>query len=136
MAAISNNDIAETIYQTSLGKKDGELKDHLKRVVLFLDKKRLLSKKEDILSRLRKIKNKHEGITEATIRTSEKINETTKQDITHLLKKRHDSKEVVIDEIVDDSLLGGFKIEVGDEVIDLTIKNKIKKLQEHLTRYE
>jgi F0F1-type ATP synthase delta subunit len=33
---------------------------------------------------------------------------------------------------VDEKLLGGIKIKVGDEIIDGTLKNKIKKLENHL----
>ena len=37
-------------------------------------------------------------------------------------------------EILDEKLLGGIRIEINDEIIDLTVKDEIKKLQEYLTR--
>ena len=54
--------------------------------------------------------------------------------MTFILKERYQQKEVILVEVLDEKLLGGFKMEVNDEVIDLTIKNKIGKLQEYLTR--
>ena len=42
--------------------------------------------------------------------------------------------QVIFKEKIDEKLLGGFRIEVNDEVIDLTLKNKIFKLEEYLTR--
>ena len=43
-------------------------------------------------------------------------------------------RRFIFNEVLDEKLLGGFKIEVNDEIIDLTIKNKLEKLQEYLTR--
>ena len=41
---------------------------------------------------------------------------------------------MVLKESLDAGLLGGFRIEVKDEVIDLTSRNKLRKLQAHLTK--
>jgi F-type H+-transporting ATPase subunit delta len=136
MATISNNDIAKAIYLTYLNKKDNDSKLYLKNVVKFLDRRRLLSKKEDILLKLNKIKNQHEGIKEVLVKTAEKLSHETKQNLIKMLTKRYSSRDIVLNEIIDESLIGGVKLEVDDEVIDLTIKNKIKKLQQHLIRYE
>ena len=56
-----------------------------------------------------------------------------KRELTQTLTHRYKAKEIKIVENLDKKLLGGFKVEVGDEVIDLTLRNKINKLQEHLT---
>ena len=37
-------------------------------------------------------------------------------------------------ESLDSKLLGGLKVEVNNEIIDLSIKNKIGKLQKYLTK--
>ena len=50
------------------------------------------------------------------------------------LKERYKVKDVNITEIFDGKLLGGMRILVNDEIIDLSLQNKIKKLQEHLIR--
>ena len=38
----------------------------------------------------------------------------------------------IFKEVIDKNLIGGFKVEVNNEVIDVTLRNKISKLQEHL----
>ena len=48
------------------------------------------------------------------------------------IKKKYQAKEVILELKEDDKLLGGIKIEIGDEIIDMTLKNKIKKLQNYL----
>ena len=134
MTTISNNDIAQTIYLISKDKKQSELSDVYKKIVNFLYRRKLLSKAPDILSRLNKIINGEEGRIVAKVSSVEPLSHQTKINLEHSLKKRYLAKEVVLVESVDDKLLGGVKIEVNDEVIDLSIKNKISKLQEYLTK--
>ena len=132
MTAISNNNIARAIYLVSKDSK--EENQFFQKVVRFLVRKRLLSKSKDILLRLNKIINDEEGRILAKVSSSKKLNENTKKEIMQSLSKRYGGKNIILDESLDEKLLGGFKIEANDEVIDLTIKNKLEKLQEYLTR--
>jgi len=132
MATISNNDIARSIYFGSKDKAGAELQAYYKNVVQFLFRKKLLSKSKEILLILRKIINKEEGIIDAKVLSVEKLYHETKEDLVHLLKKRYHAREVILKEKYDQVLLGGMRIEVNDEVIDLTIKNKLGQLQEYL----
>ncbi|MFA5841329.1 MAG: F0F1 ATP synthase subunit delta [Candidatus Paceibacterota bacterium] len=134
MTAISNNDIAQAIYLASKEKSHAEHSLFYSKVVQFLNRKRLLSKAPDILSRLSKIINEHEGRVVAKVFSAEKINEKTNKELVFALTHRYSAKEIALIENIDEKLLGGYKIEVNDEVIDLTIKNKIGKLQEYLTK--
>ena len=59
------------------------------------------------------------------------VSETAKQMIKDkLLRKEGDSTNIVFDEV--DSLIGGFVIQSGDEVLDLSIKGRLKKLVNQL----
>jgi F-type H+-transporting ATPase subunit delta len=132
MSTISNNNIARAIYLTSKDSKDeGQF---FRKVIQFLTRKRLLSRRKDILIHLNNIINDEEGRTVAKVFSQKKLNENTKKEITQFLSKRYGNRTIILDEKLDEKLLGGFKIEVKDEVIDLTIKNKLEKLQEYLTR--
>ena len=131
MTTISNNNIAEAIYLASKDAKEESQFFH--KVIQFLVEKRLLSKSKDILLHLDKIINSTEGKVAAKVSSQKKLNENTKKEITQALSKRYGGKTIILEESLDEKLLGGFKIEVGDEVMDLTIKNRIEKLQEYLT---
>jgi F-type H+-transporting ATPase subunit delta len=133
MTTISNNDIAHAIYLATRDKSKEEQSLVYGRVVKFLGRKRLLPKAPDILLRLNNIINNYEGRITARVSSGVEIDEATKKEITQTLARRYSVKEVILHHIVDTKLLGGFKVEVGDEVIDLTLKKKIEKLQEHLT---
>ena len=134
MATLSNNDIAHAIYLVSKEKTHAELHEVNNKVVRFLARRRLLSKSPDILERLNKIINHEAGRIVVKVQSAKKLKEEMKNELITFLKKRYKVKEVVLTEILDEKLLGGIKIEINDEIIDLTAKNKIKKLQEHLIR--
>ncbi len=134
MTGFSNNDIARAIYLSYRDKKGEEIREVCARVVKFLHRKRLLSKKRDILERLEKIANAENGVVSAKVRSARVLSNDTKERIRLFLKERYKSKETNLEEITDERLIGGVKIETNEEVMDLSIKNKIKKLQEYLSR--
>lgn len=133
MTVVSSKNIAHAIYLASKDKNHEEQSFVAKKTLQFLIKKRLLPKTKEILSHLKKIINEYAGVIEAKVYSSEKINEKTSNGLTQALIKRYSVKEVNLVEILDKKLIGGLKIEVNNEIIDLTLRNRIKKLQEHLT---
>lgn len=131
MSAISNNDIARAIYLSSKGKST-DPSSFSSKVVQFLVRKRLLTKWKEILSHLEKVANEEEGRVVVKVSSRESLTAEVKNELSRFITRRYGGKEVVIVSKLDEKLIGGFKIEVGDEIIDLTIKNKIKKLQDYL----
>ena len=133
MATLSNNNIAHAIYLSSKDKSEQEQALFFKKIAQFLSRKRLLLQAPDILSRLDKIINEADGRVVVKLASKEHLGEDTKKEIANILKERYAAQKIVFVESLNEKLLGGFKIEVNDEVIDLTVKNKIGKLQEYLT---
>ncbi|MFA6585661.1 MAG: F0F1 ATP synthase subunit delta [Candidatus Paceibacterota bacterium] len=134
MATISNNDIAEVIYSITKDKRKEELPVVFKKIIQFLDHRRLLSKSGDILEKLDRIINLKEERIVVEVSSAKKLDEKTKKDLIIFLEKRYKAKDIVLIEKLNEKLLGGMRLEINDEVIDLTIKRKIEKLQEHLIK--
>jgi F-type H+-transporting ATPase subunit delta len=132
MKKLANNDIAKAIYLSTKDKSGAQLRDALADTTKFLARRRLLSRNKEILENLQIIINHKEGIVVAKIRSAEKISHEVKEELHHALNKRYKAKELKLEESQDASLLGGVRIEVGDEVLDLSIKSKIGQLQDHL----
>lgn len=134
MANLSYNDIARAIYMGSKNKDNQEMSLFVDNTVKFLTRKKLLSKSKNILDKLEALMNKDKGLIKARVSTAEKMTDIFKKDLNLFLLKKYNAKEVEMTEVVDSQHIGGVKIEVDDEVIDMTIANKLKKLQTHLTR--
>ena len=134
MSTISNNDIAKAIFLASKDKGEHERRELFSKIVKFLYRRRLISQSKDILAKLEKIINQENETLGTDLSSAHLLKEDKKKDIAKFLKQRHGVKHIIFNEVLDKTLLGGFKVEVEDEVIDLTIKNKIRKLQEYLTK--
>lgn len=132
MAALRTNDIARAIYEASHGKGGAELSDVLKNTVEYLARNKLLGKKNQIMHALEKIIQEEEAILEAQITTRHPLSSKGKDEIEEFLKEKYRAKEVVLQESIDEELLGGVLIRVNDEIIDTSLKHQIGQLQEHL----
>ena len=134
MTTTSNNDIAQAIYLSLKGKTGKSFSVSLKNVVRFLARRRLLSKSTEILFCLRKIINKENGMIEVKVASARKLGEKIKKSLVVFLKKRYAAKEVMLIEKLDEKLIAGVKVETNYEVINNTVKNKARQLQEYLTK--
>ena len=132
MAKISNQDVAAAIYKSLKDKVGSRYKDSLANVVNFLARKRLLSQAPEILRKLERIMDKEKGTLRVELSSARPLGTQVKHDLANMIERRYRAREIIFREEVDESLIGGFKVELNDEIIDLTIKNKIKKLEEHL----
>jgi F-type H+-transporting ATPase subunit delta len=132
MAKISIKNLAEALYESSLGKEGALLDSILKKSVIFMRDKNLIGKKKEILESLEQIINKKEGIVKAKVTTSEKLKTEMHEEIEDFIKKKYKAKEVHIEIIENPKILGGIKIEIGDDIIDTTLLNKIHQLQNYL----
>lgn len=134
MASISIKNLASAIYESSFDKKGVDLDSILAKCVIFMRDKNLIGKKEEILKELEKIINKEEGIVKAKVSTNDKLKDTTEKEIIDLIKKKYKAETVEIDKYENSKLLGGIKIEIGDDIIDTTLSNKIHQLQDYLIK--
>lgn len=132
MATISVNNIASAIYESSQGKDGAELDIVMKKAVNLISKKHLMSKSKEILNQLERIIDKKDGVVRVKISSRIKIDKKIIDEIEDFIKKRYKVKQAVLEFSIDEKLLGGMRIEVGDEIIDVTTKSKIKKLQNYL----
>jgi len=132
MAKISTKNIALAIHESTKGKTDGALNQATADVVEYLAKKRLMSKAPDILRQLEQIIDKEEGIVQSKITYKKTPPKRITDEIEEHLKKRYKAKKMMTTIEEDPNVLGGVKIEVGDEIIDLTLRNKIGQLENYL----
>lgn len=126
-------DIARAIYGFLKGKEGGDLSIAGKKIAHFLYKKRLLSKYPEILKKIEEIGYRDEEAIQVKVLSAKKLEEGAKIKVASLLKEKYKVRNVFLKEKIDASLLGGIRVETEEEIIDVTVKNKMRKLKESLT---
>jgi F-type H+-transporting ATPase subunit delta len=72
------------------------------------------------------------GIVTAEVTSAIALTDENKTEITNLVKKELGAKEVIVEEKVDEKLIGGFILKVGDKQFDASISSGLSKLKKEL----
>jgi F-type H+-transporting ATPase subunit delta len=74
------------------------------------------------------------GIVEVTAVSAYELSEITKRDITKLVREQFPAvKQIILNQRIDADVVGGMRLELVDEQVDLTIRNKLNRLKELTT---
>lgn len=130
-----NNPILESLRKAAIIKKvfKGKVQE---MTSLFFD---IVSRKhrESVLPEMAKVfkqlYNEHKGIITAEVTTTFKLDDSLRSEVIRIVKEIS-NKEVELNEKVDEALIGGFLIRVGDKQIDETIQSKLNDLRRELTQ--
>jgi F-type H+-transporting ATPase subunit delta len=74
---------------------------------------------------------KYKGITESVLTTAVRVDDKVKKQITDLISDVFKTK-VELKENIDPEIVGGFILQVDDNYIDASIKNKLRKIKKEL----
>jgi F-type H+-transporting ATPase subunit delta len=132
MTKISSKNMAEAVYEATEKKSGEDLALALKRSAQILKDKRMLGKSDEVLSILQNIFDKKTGIVRAKITTAKSINGEEKRKLENEIKERYKAQNVISEFFEKEELLGGMKVEVGDEVLDSTYSHKLYELEKFL----
>ena len=100
---------------------------------LIIDKHRE-SFLRDIILAYKELYQSSKGILIAQLETAKPIDDKIESEISHLLKKRFLDKDIIFENKIDPTLLGGAKIIIDDLVIDGTLKNQLMNLRKELLK--
>ncbi|MEO8637622.1 MAG: ATP synthase F1 subunit delta [Candidatus Taylorbacteria bacterium] len=129
---LSPKNVAQAIYESAKGKSGEELDHALFNARNFLSINNLISKSSEILHFIQKFEDEDTGVVRAKVASSVALSQKMSHELEEVLKKRYGAEHILLDLEEDPSLLGGLKIEAEDEVIDLSIKNKMSQLSNYL----
>ena len=68
----------------------------------------------------------------ASVISANKLNDKALSVIKTRLQERYKGKNIVISNIIDESLLGGVKVEVNNEALDLSLKEYLNRLKDSI----
>lgn len=117
-----------TVLEEALSKKISH--DLLGLLVLVVKKGRYLDI-EDIFNETLELIDVHHGRVKAFISSADELDYNQKDKLVHRLAKLADKEIIPIYE-VDDSLIGGLVIRIGDRIVDSSIKGHLHSLSRQL----
>lgn len=74
------------------------------------------------------------GIVTAEVSSATELTDANRTEIVAIVKKEVGAKEVVIKEKINDKLIGGFILKVGDKQFDASIANGLNKLKKEFAQ--
>ena len=132
MTKISPKNIAEAVYEATKGKSGRDLAVALKRSAQVLKDKRMLGQSSEVLKALQNIFDKKTSSVRMKVTTAKSLGSQEKSKLENEIKEKYKAQIVISEFFEKEELLGGMRVEVGDEVLDSTYRNKLQKLEKFL----
>lgn len=111
----------------------GKVNDMSLSIFTILTKKHREAYLPQIAEEFHHLYNVHKGIEEATVTTTFPLDDKTKAEFEKVVQSIS-KKEVELTEVVDESLIGGFVLKIGDRQIDDSVSSRLKALRVDLSK--
>lgn len=131
---ISTKQYAQALYELTLGKSESEVDIVVGKFIKELSKNNQMKFSSSVVVKFEEIYNRENGIIEATIISTAKLESSEIEKIKKYLMDKYAAKEVILENEIDKSIGGGFIIKVRDEILDASISSKLKGLREALLK--
>lgn len=116
-------DIFKAIFGTSITKLSLEFLN----IITFKRREHYLS---EIARQFVKQYNTHKGIEVAVVTTASKIDDKLRQQLLKLVKSSSSSSSIELIEKIDNGIIGGFVLSVGDKEYDASLSSKVRALKQ------
>jgi F-type H+-transporting ATPase subunit delta len=74
------------------------------------------------------------GIQVAQVTTAQPLTPALREEVTQLVRRQTGLQSITLTEKIDESLIGGFLLRVGDQQIDDSVRNRLRKLRGEFTK--
>jgi F-type H+-transporting ATPase subunit delta len=129
---VSIKQYSQTLFDLTDGKSEQEVFDVVKKFAEQMKADGQLKNAGQVMEKFSEIHNAKNGVVVAEITTREKVGQETIDKIEKFIKEKYFAKEVEMKILIDEKIKGGVIIKVGDEVIDGSIENQLKRLKKSL----
>ncbi|SET65915.1 ATP synthase F1 subcomplex delta subunit [Oceanobacillus limi] len=85
-----------------------------------------------IIDHFNQLVNDAKGIAEGKVYSVRELSDTEKTELENTFAKRFNKQKIVLENVVDPSLIGGVKIHMGNTIIDGSISGKLRGLERSL----
>ena len=129
---IDKQKLAKTIVAISNEASGISGSDERRNFILLLSQNNRLEALTEIKKQFQQMKQQLEKVVEATITTASEISDESLNTIKKALETKL-QQSVTIEVMMDEGLIGGAKIQIGDNMIDASIRSQINELGRILT---
>jgi F-type H+-transporting ATPase subunit delta len=135
VAALSNNPkvSADDLSKLLAGMVKTKLDGKVSSLLSLVNQNHRLTAVPEIARQFEALKNKSEGAAEVMITSAFPLEGGALNDLLLSLKKRFGGKDLRPTIQVDPTLIGGVRIQVGDEVMDSSVKARLAQMQTSLS---
>jgi F-type H+-transporting ATPase subunit delta len=135
VATLSNNPkvSADDLTKLLTGMVKTKLDGKVSSLLSLVNQNHRLTAVPEIARQFEALKNKSEGAAEVMITSAFPLEGSALNDLLLSLKKRFGGKDLRPTIHVDPSLIGGVRIQVGDEVMDSSVKARLAQMQTSLS---
>ena len=110
---------------------EGQIESKTSNLVKVLGESKRISLIPHISKEYRKLLSGTKSSSEVLITSAFELSAEQLEKVTDLLKGRY-GDSLTVEQVIDNSLIGGFSIKCGDEVTDYSIKGKLEKLRNQI----
>lgn len=134
MKASRTTEFARALLEMTDGASRETAETAVKDFARYLKDKGQLTHAPRIMAEYQRLYNTKHGIVEASVTLAARLGEPERKKLKEALIRKYGATDAVIDERVDQRLIGGMKIQVGDELHDTSLKHSLGQLQAQLLK--
>jgi len=99
---------------------------------LLMVQKNAIRHIDSVIEKTRELLDKKRGVIAVTVEYAIPAGDEAKSRIKEEIKKRSAAARVDLTEQVNAGLIGGYRLRIGDEIIDASVRSQLRKLADHL----
>jgi F-type H+-transporting ATPase subunit delta len=131
---ITANQYAKTLFELINGKSSKEVDEIIFNFVQVVKKNKQAKLFPRIIESFNTIWNEQNKIAEVQVTSSKELDESTKKKIEGYVKKKYEAENVVMTSEINQDIIEGLIVKVGDDLLDTSAIGQLEKLSRILTK--
>lgn len=133
MTKISPKQYAHTLFEITRGKSHKEVADIIPRFVEEMHKNGHIKMSAQIIKAFEKVYNAKNNIVQAHVTTAMPLTNIQKEKIEGKIMRLYGAQDADIAYKEDQTIMAGVVIRVGDEIMDSSVRKRLRTLMQQLT---
>ncbi|OCS83312.1 F0F1 ATP synthase subunit delta [Caryophanon tenue] len=100
-------------------------------LALLVERKRF-NEVTDVVVEFDRLADDAKGVAKATVFSTRALTDEEHAEISAAFAKRVNKDSLIIDNVIDESLIGGIRVQIGNDIFDSSVKGKLARLENTL----